>query len=294
MGTAKSGNRTKGPRLIGNEGNESPAWMRSLPRTSTDVTAEDRAKGRPTAEAVKSQYNAEATYSPWANTEATNHLGELRTHLSALATAHPHPELQGLASRAARAHEAAIAKGGSAAHPDILGTPAKPAGTVFSIHPQTGQVVTSQSEETGRTRGHIDRISSALKSVSEEPGGIPAKAQPHFEAAMKSIAGYQRSFTPVQDTPFKEFKSDPSRVSLETNKAYYPDNVPADLTRTPNESKGNTIVSTNKETGELTRRVSEGKKTTNTPEARAVYSRIAETKKAEKKKQQQEDEGEEE
>lgn len=277
MGTAKSGNRTKGPRLIGNEGNESPAWMRSLPRTAADVTAEDRAKGRPTAEAVKSQYNAESTYSPYANNEATNHLGELRTHLSALATAHPHPELQGLASRAVRAHEAATAKGGFAAHPDILGS--------------TG--VDSEGNAS-RTRGHIDRIASALKSVSEEPGGIPAKAQPHFDAAMKSIAGYQRSFTPVQETPFKEFKSDPSRVSLETNKDYYPNNVPADLTRTPNESKGNTIVSVHPETGELTRRVSEGKKTTNTPEARAVYSRIAETKKAEKKKQQQDEEGEEE
>lgn len=266
MGTAKSGNRTKGPRLFGNEGNESPMWMRSLPRTSADITDEDRVAGKRPADAVKSQYNAEATYSPWANEQAANHLGALRTHLGALAAAFPHPEVQGLVSRATRAHEAATAKGGFAAHPDILGSTS-----------------TDAEGNVSRTRGHIDRISSALRSIADEPGGIPASAQPHFAAAQAAIAGYHKAFTPVGETPFKEFKSDPSRVSLETNKEYYPMNVPANLERTPHESTGGTVFTYDKESGKLNSRVTEGKKTENTPEARAAYSRIAEAKKAEKK-----------
>jgi hypothetical protein len=227
--------------IVGNEGNESPKWLRNIPRTRADMKPGDKIN----AEDVSSQYAAESTYSPWANNNAVEHMGALHQHLEnlrdALGAAGLRPRRAESAMTAlSEAHETASAPGGWAAHPAV-------------------------GDAMERVKDHLDNISS-----QED---LPDSVTHHLEKAHASAAGYHRAFNPLAPSTFKTFGSDPSRVSLEVNKSYYPMNVPADLTYVPREPKGSKIFTADKETGAVVSRDSDPKKNLEaTPEAKSYLS----------------------
>lgn len=193
MGTAKSGNRTTGrAALVGGYGNKTPIALRSLPKNDSVRTADDDAVPRtPSAPAVISQYNAEATYNQQSNQKAAGHLDALAGHLQNLFDATQSRQAYMAKSRVTEA-QAIATRSGFTAHPDIIGDESK--------------------------QGSIHEVIDKLKNIM--PDSIPDTARPHLNAALNSAHSVLGEFHPAALSEFKEFGSDPTRVSVEVSPEY--------------------------------------------------------------------------
>lgn len=245
------GNRTPGPRnLIGNEGNESPMFLRN--KTIRE------------AKPIIDYYNAESTYSEGANNKAATHLQELHTHLTNLGEA---MDRQGVPSRSVRralssvqeAHEAITRPGGFAAHPDVIGLDEP----YWGVHKNSAD--RAADKPLVKQRGILDDVQDHLSNVASL-GVSHSDVQEHLTHAQGALDSYHRSFNPVNPTEYKTHKSDPNLRSYEIDKDYYPHNTTADLNYNPRETEGNLIA----EGG--TTRISDGRKLEPTREARSARS----------------------
>jgi hypothetical protein len=187
MGTAKSGNRTTGrAALVGGYGNKTPIALRSLPRDASVRTAADNATNTPNAPDVVNQYNAESTYNQWSNQRAAGHLNDLAGHLQNLFEATQNRQAYMAKSRVTEA-QALSTRSGFTAHPDIIGDESRP--------------------------GSIHEVIDKLKNIM--PDSIADTARPHLNAALNSAQSVLGEFHPAAFSEFKEFGSDPTRVSVE-------------------------------------------------------------------------------
>lgn len=193
MGTAKSGNRTTGRvALVGAYGNKTPSALRSLPKDDSVRTADDDAFPRtPSADAAISQYNAESTYNQQSNQKAAGHLDALAGHLQNLFDATQSRQAYMAKARVTEA-QAISTRVGFTAHPDIIGDESK--------------------------QGSIHEVIDKLKNIM--PDSIADTARPHLNAALNSAQSVLAEFHPAAPTEFKEFGSDPTRVSVEVNPDY--------------------------------------------------------------------------